>query len=103
METGYLHFKQQIFKFSGNVPEDFPLEILPMDYGGETSSIEDLDKVTDSLWEKYRHWLLDNEKLKSDESKRIVKKSSWWGFGLFGTRTTEELDEKTIIKNLRYE
>ncbi|CAH1184648.1 unnamed protein product, partial [Phyllotreta striolata] len=85
----------------GSTPEGVPLDILPMDYGGESSSVEDLVKVTDSLWETYRSWLLENEKLKTDDSKRAVKKSSWWGFGMF--KSNEDLNEKNIIKNLRYD
>uniref|UniRef100_A0A6P7H3R1 Uncharacterized protein LOC114343993 n=1 Tax=Diabrotica virgifera virgifera TaxID=50390 RepID=A0A6P7H3R1_DIAVI len=85
----------------GNIPEGLPLEIMPKEYGGETSSMEELDQVTEHLWEKYRPWLLENETLKTNENKRNQKKSSWWGLPFFGNK--EELNEKNIIKNLRYE
>lgn len=87
----------------GNEPEGLPLELLPIEYGGQTSTVEELDRDSGLLWDKYRQWLLDNEKLKSDDSKRITKKSSWWSWSLFGGKTDEELDEKNIMKNLRYE
>ncbi|XP_057659796.1 alpha-tocopherol transfer protein-like isoform X4 [Diorhabda carinulata] len=93
-----------LVKFAkGNEPEGFPLQLLPAEYGGQTSTVEELDKDTELLWDKYHQWLLDNEKLKSDDSKRITKKSSWWSWSLFGSKTNEELDEKNIMKNLRYE
>jgi hypothetical protein len=87
----------------GNHPEEIPLELMPNEYGGETSSVEELDKSSESLWNKYHKWLLDNEKIKSDETKRSTKKSSWWSWSPFGSKTNEELDEKSIMKNLRYE
>ncbi|KAJ8956083.1 hypothetical protein NQ318_016536 [Aromia moschata] len=85
----------------GSVPEGFPLELLPMDLGGEAPSVEDLDRETKSLIHKYHGWLLETASFKSDESKR-TKKASWWGF-FNGTNKTNnvELDEKTILKNLQ--
>ncbi|XP_060532685.1 alpha-tocopherol transfer protein-like [Cylas formicarius] len=84
----------------GNVPEDFPIELLPMDYGGEAPTVEELDATTRELFTKYRDWLLESSQFKADESKRS-KKASWWG--LFGNKgpQTAELDEKTILKNLQ--
>ncbi|XP_072382288.1 alpha-tocopherol transfer protein-like isoform X2 [Diabrotica undecimpunctata] len=83
----------------GNIPDGLPLEIMPKEYGGQTCSMEELDHVTEHLWEKYRPWLLENETLKTNETKRNQKKSSWWGLPFFGNK--EELNEKNIIKNLR--
>lgn len=84
----------------GNAPDNFPVEILPAEYGGEGDPVEVLDTVTKSLLEKYRDWLIESSKFKADESKR-VKKASWWG--LFSTKTPQqnELDEKTILRNLQ--
>lgn len=85
----------------GSTPDTFPLELLPMDLGGEAPTIEELDHITKStLNGKYRDWLIESAELKADESKR-VKKGSWWGF--FGSKTPQqnELDEKTILRNLQ--
>lgn len=86
----------------GNTPEMFPIEILPQEYGGNADSIEVLDQQTDALLKKYEAWMLESSKLISDESKR-PKKSSWWAMWSGSSKTTSnaELDEKTILKNLR--
>ncbi|CAH1953547.1 unnamed protein product [Acanthoscelides obtectus] len=84
----------------GNVPENFPIELMPMDYGGEAASIDELDRETKSLISKYHQWLIESAEFKSDESKRI-KKASWWGFFGGSKNNTVELDEKTILKNLQ--
>lgn len=84
----------------GNEPEGLGVELLPTEYGGEAGNLEDLDKETKTMVYKYHKWMMETEFFKSDESKRI-KKSSWWS--LFGSSKTnnEELDEKTILKNLQ--
>ncbi|KAL1501765.1 hypothetical protein ABEB36_007032 [Hypothenemus hampei] len=84
----------------GNVPDGFPIELLPMDYGGEAPTVEELDNTTKSLLHKYHHWLIESEQFKADESKR-VKKTGW--FGLFSSKSPQqvELDEKAILKNLQ--
>lgn len=87
----------------GPVPENFPVELLPADYGGEAETVEELDQQTKNLVSKYGEWLLETSYFKSDESKRI-KKASWWG--LFSgsnnsSSNSTQLDEKTILKNLQ--
>ncbi|CAG9769956.1 unnamed protein product [Ceutorhynchus assimilis] len=84
----------------GNIPEGIDQELLPIEYGGESSTIDELDRATKSLLDKYRHWLIESGQFKSDESKR-TRKSGWWGF--FGSKSPQqvELDEKTILRNLQ--
>ncbi|KAH1018073.1 hypothetical protein HUJ05_005895 [Dendroctonus ponderosae] len=84
----------------GSIPDGFPTELLPMDYGGEAPTVEDLDTITKALLGKYRDWLVESEHLKADESKR-VKRGSWWGFLTNKSPQQVELDEKTILKNLQ--
>ncbi|XP_045467228.1 alpha-tocopherol transfer protein-like [Harmonia axyridis] len=91
-----------LLKFhKGNTPEGIPLEILPMDYGGEAPTIQELDEEVKSLVDKYAVWLKETELFKTDESKRI-KKTTWWGL-LTGSnsKSTENMDEKTFLKNLQ--
>ncbi|CAH0548875.1 unnamed protein product [Brassicogethes aeneus] len=83
----------------GCVPDTIPIEILPMDYGGEAPSVDDLDKDTKCLTRKYTDWLIESSKIVADESKR-VKKASWWGL-LTGSNSPQKMDEKTILKNLQ--
>jgi len=88
----------------GSQPDNFPVEILPADYGGDLPSIDELEKETLALIDKYRHWLIHSENvIKVDESKR-VKKPSWWG--LFNgsnqeKETSLEEQKKSFLKNLQ--
>ncbi|XP_030757101.1 retinaldehyde-binding protein 1-like [Sitophilus oryzae] len=84
----------------GGLPEKFPTELLPMDYGGEAPTVEELDRTTKALLDKYSSWLIESSLLVADESKR-PKKGSWWG--LFSSKSNQqvEIDEKNILKNLQ--
>ncbi|XP_017777268.1 PREDICTED: alpha-tocopherol transfer protein-like [Nicrophorus vespilloides] len=92
-----------IVKFhKGNVPEGFPVEIMPKDYGGEAPSTTELDGHTLSLMTKYKQWLLDSETFRVDESRR-VKKASWWSLLSGSNQTAQALEEqnKTLFQNLQ--
>ncbi|KAG5896678.1 hypothetical protein JTB14_021317 [Gonioctena quinquepunctata] len=84
----------------GNTPDNFPTELLPIEYGGESATIPELERDTRFLLEKYRHWLIESTEYKSDESKR-AKKTSWWGFFNGSNKSSEQMDEKTVLKNLQ--
>ncbi|XP_019875877.2 alpha-tocopherol transfer protein [Aethina tumida] len=83
----------------GCIPEGIPQEILPLDYGGEAPSVEELDSDTKALTAKYRDWLIETENFVTDESKRI-KKASFWSL-LTGNNNSQKMDEKTFLKNLQ--
>nr|XP_023019645.1 alpha-tocopherol transfer protein-like [Leptinotarsa decemlineata] len=89
-----------LIKFhTGNIPENFPTELLPAEYGGEAATMKEFEKETEFLLGKYHHWLIESSEFKSDESKR-EKKASWWG--LFNSSNkSNEMDEKTVLKNLQ--
>ncbi|XP_076254710.1 alpha-tocopherol transfer protein-like isoform X3 [Rhynchophorus ferrugineus] len=84
----------------GSIPDKFPIELLPMDYGGEAPTVEDLDRETKSLLHKYKDWLIESAVLKADESKR-AKKTGWWGIFSGKSAQQAEIDEKNILKNLQ--
>lgn len=88
-----------MFTFKGCIPEGIPQEILPLDYGGEAPSVEELDSDTKALTAKYRDWLIETENFVTDESKRI-KKASFWSL-LTGNNNSQKMDEKTFLKNLQ--
>lgn len=85
--------------YLGSIPEGIPQDILPADYGGEAPSVEELDRETKSMVDKYAGWLKESVHFKADENKR-VKKASWWGL-FSGSNSTERIDEKAILKNLQ--
>lgn len=97
--AGELPTTKNVFP-TGGVPDNFPVELLPMDYGGEAPTVEELDAITKSLLDKYRHWLIETEHLKADESKR-VKKAGFWSLFSGKSEQQVELDEKTILRNLQ--
>lgn len=78
--------------FLGCEPDGVPKELLPADYGGESETLEQLNKENFVLMEKYAPWLRDSEKHVVDESKR-PKKNSWWNL-ISGTTTTESLEKQ---------
>nr|XP_022907576.1 alpha-tocopherol transfer protein-like [Onthophagus taurus] len=77
----------------GRVPDGFPVELMPLEYGGEAPSIEVLDATTKSMTHKYIDWLKDTEKFRVDESKR-PKKPSWWS--IFGSTTTTQQSQNEL-------
>lgn len=83
----------------GNIPDGVPLELLPMDYGGEAPTMQELDDEVKGMIDKYAIWLRETEEIRTDESKR-AKKVSWWGL-FTGSNKQQVMDEKTFIKNLQ--
>ncbi|XP_071443193.1 retinol-binding protein pinta-like [Hetaerina americana] len=53
--------------------KNVPKRILPNEYGGEAGPISDLASNWKKELENFRDWLLEDEKFKSDESKRPGK------------------------------
>lgn len=88
----------------GNNPEGVPIEIMPEEYGGEAPSIKELDRESGEMMEKYARWLKETELFRTEESKRIKKSSSWWGFfsGSNSTSDVQQIEkERQILKNLQ--
>ncbi|XP_054286488.1 alpha-tocopherol transfer protein-like [Macrosteles quadrilineatus] len=50
-----------------------PKNVLPADVGGEEPSIAELNNKWKQKIEEYREWFISNEKIKSDEAKRVGK------------------------------
>lgn len=81
-------FQMQIHMSSdwSNLYEDVPKRILPKEYGGEDSTVEELTKYWLEKVNSYRDWFLADQEYKSDESKRIgTPKTSDNVFGLEGS------------------
>ncbi|KAF2889484.1 hypothetical protein ILUMI_16689, partial [Ignelater luminosus] len=55
---------------------DIPCSVLPIEYGGEDGSINDMAAEWKKKVESYRDWFLDDAKYCSDESRRC-QDSSW--------------------------
>ncbi|XP_071443192.1 retinol-binding protein pinta-like [Hetaerina americana] len=66
--------------------KNVPQRILPTEYGGEAGSIDELTKKWKKEIENARDWFLDDEKYKSDESKRPGKPKTYEDmFGMKGS------------------
>ncbi|KDR19513.1 retinol-binding protein pinta-like [Zootermopsis nevadensis] len=57
-------------KGSESLKQHVPLKILPLEYGGEAGRMSDLWATWVKKLESNREWFLEQENLKSDESKR---------------------------------
>lgn len=89
----------------GVLPDGVPQAILPMDYGGEAPTIEELGREVFEMIDKYATWLKETEHFVADESKR-VKKSPWWSIfnGSAGSANPNNLgfnNEPTTFRNLQ--
>ena len=73
--------------------ELIPKQYLPKDYGGNEISLEELTKHWKNKVEGEREFLMDQEKFKADERKRIGKpKTSEDLFGIVGSFRTLNVD-----------
>lgn len=69
---------------NGSVPVGVPIDLLPSDYGGkERPLVEIHDELYERMMKEYPEWMLQNEQIKVDESKR-VKKFNWLNLIPFG-------------------
>ncbi|KAG8242343.1 hypothetical protein J6590_067799 [Homalodisca vitripennis] len=50
-----------------------PKHVLPEDLGGDELSVWELNSLWREKMEEYRDWFLSNEKIKTDEAKRVGK------------------------------
>ncbi|KAJ9574054.1 hypothetical protein L9F63_008580 [Diploptera punctata] len=69
-----------------------PRSLLPRDYTGDEPLLDDLFKDTLRLLEDCKHWFMQDEKLKVDESKRERGHSSTEEFGVAGSFKKLEID-----------
>lgn len=51
--------------------EQIPKKYLPIEYGGENGSYDDLAKQLEEKFYSYRDYFLEEEKYVTDESKRV--------------------------------
>ncbi|KAL0849060.1 hypothetical protein ABMA28_013422 [Loxostege sticticalis] len=78
-----IHVHNQNYKA---MHKEIPKSILPVEYGGEDGSIEDLIEHWKSKVESYRDWFLKEESARSDESVRLgTPKTSSALFGVEGS------------------
>ena len=73
--------------------EDLGLEVLPKEYGGTNTSLDELREYWIDEIDKKRDWLLEQPKFKTDEKKRPGKPKSHSDiFGIEGSFRKLEID-----------
>ncbi|KAK5647125.1 hypothetical protein RI129_005589 [Pyrocoelia pectoralis] len=72
--------------------KDIPNDVLPLEYGGTGDSIVEIGPRWKSIIERFRNWLIDDERYKCDETYRLNNRISSDMFGMEGSFRQLELD-----------
>ncbi|XP_031343659.1 retinol-binding protein pinta-like isoform X2 [Photinus pyralis] len=94
--NGKISKRLHVYKANSNLKglqKEIPIELMPIEYGGNNGSIKELGAIWKKKVESYRDWFLDNAKYKTMEDLRLgPPKTSADELGLDGSFRKLDID-----------